>query len=93
LDGSSKAGEGGTIVDTAGDDTAVEEGFLEGCFGERRGFVGLNVLFVDEVEFAGVPVDVVNDSIDVVEKDVGVAVDTFEHIDIGIIVPVGELSS
>ena len=93
MERSSKSGEDGTIVDTAGDDTAVEEGFLEGCFGEGRVFVGLNVLFVDEVEFAGVPVDVVDDSIDVVEKDVGVAVDTFEHIDVGIIVPVGELSS
>ena len=93
MDGSSKTGEDGTIIDTAGDNTAVEEGFLESCFGEGRVFVGLNVLFVDEVEFAGVPVDVIDDSIDVVEKDVGVAVDTFEYIDIGVIVPVGELSS
>lgn len=91
VQGSSETGEDRTIVDAACDDACVEEGFLEGGFGEGWMFIGLNILFVDEVEFAGIPVNVVDDSIDVVEKNVGIAVDTFKEVDIRIVVPVGKL--
>jgi hypothetical protein len=84
--------EDGTIVDTASDDTCVEEGFCKGCFGEGWWlFVLLNVFFVDIVEIPGLPIDMVNDAVDVVEKNVGVAVDAFELIDIRVIIPIREL--
>ena len=93
LERSSDTGEDWTVVDSASDDTCVEEGFLEGGFWEWWLFVGLNVFFVDEIELSSVPVDMVDHSINVVEKDVGVAVDAFKHVDIRVVVPVGELHS